>query len=63
MSRLPKNCLYSFCTLDSLLKVVKGDVENGLIFAGARVHEVKEILSVQQIIDNLSSEYSAATGL
>jgi NAD(P)H-dependent flavin oxidoreductase YrpB (nitropropane dioxygenase family) len=58
-----KNCSYSFCTMDSLLNVVKGDVENGLVFAGARVHEIKDILSVQQIIDNLSAEYRAATGL
>jgi nitronate monooxygenase len=58
-----KNCSYSFCTMDSLLNVVNGDVENGLVFAGARVHEIKEILSVQQIIDNLSAEYRAATGL
>jgi NAD(P)H-dependent flavin oxidoreductase YrpB (nitropropane dioxygenase family) len=49
--------------MDSLLNVVKGDVENGLVFAGARVHEIKDILSVQQIIDNLSAEYRAATGL
>jgi nitronate monooxygenase len=55
-----KNCSYSFCTLDSLLKVVNGDVENGLVFAGARVHEIKEILSVQEIMDKLSEEYSAA---
>lgn len=52
-----KNCSYSFCTLESLLKVVKGDIENGLLFAGARVHEIKEILPVQQIIDNLTAEY------
>jgi nitronate monooxygenase len=58
-----KNCSYSFCTMDSLLNVVNGDVENGLVFAGARVHEIKEILSVQQIMDNLSAEYRAATGL
>jgi nitronate monooxygenase len=58
-----KNCSYSFCTMDSLLNVVNGDVENGLVFAGARVHEIKEILSVQQIIDNLSAEYHAATGM
>lgn len=58
-----KNCSYSFCTMDSLLNVVNGDVENGLVFAGARVHEIKEILSVQQIIDNLSAEYQAAAGL
>jgi nitronate monooxygenase len=58
-----KNCSYSFCTMDSLLTVVNGDVENGLVFAGARVHEIKEILSVQQIMDNLSAEYRASTGL
>jgi nitronate monooxygenase len=57
-----KNCSYSFCTMDSLLNVMNGDVENGLVFAGARVHEIKEILSVQQIIDNLTAEYRAATG-
>ncbi|WP_445492058.1 NAD(P)H-dependent flavin oxidoreductase [Niallia sp. 03133] len=55
-----KNCSYRFCTLDSLFKIVQGDVENGLVFAGARVHEVKEILSVQQIIDKLAAEYSKA---
>lgn len=54
-----KNCSYRFCTLDSLLKSVAGDVENGLVFAGARVHEIKEILPVQKIIDNLASEYTA----
>jgi nitronate monooxygenase len=58
-----KNCSYSFCTMDSLLNVVNGDVENGLVFAGARVHEIKEILSVQQIIDNLTAEYREAAGL
>lgn len=58
-----KNCSYSFCTMDSLLNVVNGDVENGLVFAGARVHEIKEILSVQQIIDNLAAEYREAAGL
>ncbi|WP_211214199.1 NAD(P)H-dependent flavin oxidoreductase [Neobacillus bataviensis] len=52
-----KNCSYRFCTLDSLLTSVNGDVENGLVFAGARVAEIKEILPVQTIIDNLSNEY------
>jgi NAD(P)H-dependent flavin oxidoreductase YrpB (nitropropane dioxygenase family) len=55
-----KNCSYRFCTLDSLIKSVEGDVENGLVFAGARVDEIKEILSVQQIIDNLTVEYQEA---
>ncbi|HWO97272.1 MAG TPA: nitronate monooxygenase [Bacillus sp. (in: firmicutes)] len=52
-----KNCSYRFCTLDSLLKSVAGDVENGLVFAGARVPEIREILPVQKIIDNLAAEY------
>ncbi|MEH7333490.1 nitronate monooxygenase [Neobacillus drentensis] len=53
-----KNCSYRFCTLDSLLTSVNGDVENGLVFAGARVDEIKEILPVQKIIDNLALEYA-----
>jgi nitronate monooxygenase len=56
-----KNCSYRFCTLDSLMVSLKGDVENGLVFAGARVHEIKEILPVQQIIDRIVSEYQLST--
>ena len=52
-----KNCSYRFCTLDSMFKAMDGDVENGLVFAGARVHEIKEILPVQKIMDNLVTEY------
>ncbi|WP_185150723.1 NAD(P)H-dependent flavin oxidoreductase [Cytobacillus dafuensis] len=55
-----KNCSYRFCTLDSLVKSVEGDVENGLVFAGARVDEIKEILPVQKIIENLKVEYQKA---
>jgi nitronate monooxygenase len=56
-----KACSYRFCTMESLLTSLRGDVHNGLVFAGARVHEIKEILSVQQIIDNISNEYQAVT--
>lgn len=56
-----KNCSYRFCTLDSLLKSVGGDVENGLVFAGARVAEIKSILPVQKIIQNIAAEYTLAT--
>ena len=55
-----KNCSYRFCTLDSLLKSMEGDVDNGLVFAGARVDEIKDILPVQTIIDHLTVEYSQA---
>jgi len=52
-----KNCSYRFCTLDSLLTSAEGDVENGLIFAGARVEEIKDILPVQTIMNNLTIEF------
>lgn len=55
-----KICSYRFCTMDSLLKALAGDVKNGLVFAGSRVHEIKDILPVQQIIDNLMAEYRLA---
>ncbi|OUC03700.1 2-nitropropane dioxygenase [Bacillus thuringiensis serovar medellin] len=54
-----KNCSYRFCTLDSLITSMDGDCENGLVFAGARVNEVKEILPVQTIINNIIMEYRA----
>lgn len=56
-----KNCSYRFCTLDSLFTTMNGDVDNGLVFAGARVHEINDILPVQQIMDQLEAEYSFAT--
>lgn len=51
-----KHCSFRFCTLDSLVKSVDGDVENGLVFAGSRVHEINEILPVQVIIDRIMEE-------
>jgi nitronate monooxygenase len=56
-----KNCSYRFCTLDSLMVSLRGDVENGLVFAGARVHEISEILPVKQIIENIIAEYEGAS--
>lgn len=56
-----KNCSYRFCTMDSLLKVVDGDIENGLVFAGSRVGEINEILPVRTIIDRLTQEFDQAT--
>ncbi|WP_442597170.1 NAD(P)H-dependent flavin oxidoreductase [Neobacillus sp. D3-1R] len=52
-----KNCSYRFCTLDSLVTSMNGDCENGLVFAGARVSEIKEILPVKTIINNIMREY------
>ncbi|SDZ76013.1 NAD(P)H-dependent flavin oxidoreductase YrpB, nitropropane dioxygenase family [Thalassobacillus cyri] len=54
-----KNCSYQFCTLDSLFKSLEGDVENGLVFSGARVHEIKQILPVKQIIEKIIAEWQS----
>lgn len=58
-----KQCNYQFCTLDSLVQAVKGNVEDGIVFAGARVSEIKEILPVQSIIDQLMEEYAHSISL
>lgn len=55
-----KHCSYRFCTLDSMYKSMEGDIDNGLVFAGARVNEIKEILPVQQIMNRLAEEYQKA---
>ena len=55
-----KHCSYRFCTLDSMYKSMEGDIDNGLVFAGARVNEIKEILPVQQIMNRLTEEYQMA---
>ncbi|MCP8969359.1 NAD(P)H-dependent flavin oxidoreductase [Ectobacillus ponti] len=52
-----KNCSYRFCTLDSLVTSMNGDCENGLVFAGARVHEIKEILPVKTIMNSIMDEF------
>ncbi len=52
-----KKCSHQFCTLDSLYKSRNGDVTDGLVFSGARVGEIKEILPVKTIIDRLMEDY------
>lgn len=42
-----------YCISDALIATAQGDIDNGLIFCGSRVDEIKEILSVKEIIDNV----------
>ncbi|WP_420912405.1 NAD(P)H-dependent flavin oxidoreductase [Mesobacillus campisalis] len=58
-----KNCSYRFCTFDSLIQSMNGDVDNGLVFAGARVHEITDILPVKRIFENLADEFALAIRL
>ncbi|PKM85834.1 MAG: nitronate monooxygenase [Firmicutes bacterium HGW-Firmicutes-11] len=45
-----------YCISDVLIKAVKGDVQEGLVFVGSNVHRIHEIQTVKEIIDSLKSE-------
>ncbi len=45
-----------YCISEALLTSVKGDIENGLIFAGSNVYKLKEIVSVKNLINELVKE-------
>jgi len=54
-----KKCTKSFCIRRALEAAQAGNVEEGLIFAGQRVGEIKEVLSVSQIFKKLKAEFFA----
>jgi nitronate monooxygenase len=55
-----KKCSGSFCICNALVAAQKGDLDNGLIFSGERVHEIKDILPVKEIISRLLQEVEEA---
>ena len=48
-----KQCEGNFCIISRLIKAQQGDVREGIIFSGANVHKIKEILSVHQIFEDI----------
>jgi NAD(P)H-dependent flavin oxidoreductase YrpB (nitropropane dioxygenase family) len=46
-------CDKAYCILKVLENARKGDMENGLVFAGANAFRIKEIVSVKKLIDEL----------
>lgn len=55
-----KKCSRRFCILRALIRSQQGDCETGLVFSGERVGEIKEILSVKEIIRKLIFEMERA---
>ena len=55
-----KHCSHSFCIMDALLNSRAGNVEDGLVFCGQNVHQIKEILPVSTIFDRLVDEVAQA---
>ena len=45
-----------YCISQALIDAVKGDVENGLLFAGACVGQIHQIQTVKEVIDELLGE-------
>ena len=54
-----KNCNSNFCISRALDAAQAGDIEEGLIFAGKRVGEIKDILPVSEIFKRLVTEFNA----
>lgn len=42
-----------YCITEALIRAVRGDVENGLIFCGANVGKIEKISTVHAVIENI----------
>jgi NAD(P)H-dependent flavin oxidoreductase YrpB (nitropropane dioxygenase family) len=52
-----KHCSRSFCIKKAMHRGERGDIINGLVFAGKNVCKIKDILSVKEIFENLEREF------
>lgn len=50
----PKKAPY--CISVALINAVKGNVDEGLIFAGSNVHRIKKIVPVKELVKELMDE-------
>lgn len=55
-----KHCSQSFCIMDALINSRNGNIEDGLVFCGQNVHQIKDILPVSTIFDHLITEVAKA---
>ncbi len=55
-------CDKSYCILKALEAARRGDLDNGLVFAGANVWRVKEITTVKKLIEGLVDEANGILG-
>lgn len=61
-----KTCDYQnspYCISAALINAQKGLSERGLIFVGENAYKVKEIVSVQQLVETLTQEYETYAAL
>ncbi|KLU64678.1 nitronate monooxygenase [Desulfosporosinus acididurans] len=48
-----KHCEGNFCIMHRLIRAQEGDVHDGLIFSGAKVHKINEVKSVHEIFEDI----------
>ena len=51
-----KHCSRSFCIIKALTRAQQGDVETGLVFTGANMWKIKEILPVKEIFRRIKED-------
>ena len=54
-----KHCTHQFCIIRALSRAQQGDVETGLIFTGAHMWKIHEILPVKEIFRRIKAEVAA----
>ena len=54
-----KHCTHQFCIIRALSRAQQGDVETGLIFTGAHMWKIHEILPVKEIFRRIKEEVAA----
>ena len=57
-----KHCTHQFCIIRALSRAQQGDVETGLIFTGAHMWKIHEILPVKEIFRRIKEEVEAING-
>ena len=54
-----KKCKHNFCIIKALSRAQQGDVVTGLVFTGANMWKIKEILPVKEIFRRIKEEIAA----
>lgn len=54
-----KKCKHNFCIIKALSRAQQGDVVSGLVFTGANMWKIKEILPVKEIFRRLNADLLA----
>lgn len=49
-----------YCISKALINAVKGDISNGLVFAGSNAYRLDKIMSVKELIQDISREFEEA---